>query len=50
MLSTAAGGGPLTRTSFVYKQRSTYDIAAAVQRQRNFNYQASDKNLARIWN
>lgn len=23
-----------------YKQRSTYDIAAAVQRQRNFNYQA----------
>jgi hypothetical protein len=27
------------QSDVVYQQRSTYDIAAAVQRQRNFNYQ-----------
>jgi hypothetical protein len=30
-----------TLPSITYKQKSTYDIASAVQRQRNFNYQVS---------
>ena len=31
----------LSATTAAYKQKSSYDIAAAVQRQRNFNYQVS---------